>query len=405
MPCATGNCHRDNEFPLENFVVFPVELFTQCKALRTAFARGLSEIKPYQPFEGNLMKEVFYNRALRMASCASLTMLMLSSCGGGGSSTDPAATAASGTSATLASNATSQAHASPNGSGGANSTTGTTSTSTGTTSTGTTTTSTGTTSTGTTSTGTTSTSSGTTTTSTGTTTASTAPTPFGQDGSLYNLTFDEEFNSGSLNGAVWNNHIWYDTSNPTMNYTVANGALSIWPQRDASGNFFNRTIDTDGKFYQTYGYFEIEAKLPIGKGTWPAFWLFNHIDNRRPEIDIMEAYAGGGPNSGWSDANLHPTAYGATIWLDANNQGGFKMIQTPDLSAAFHKYAIKWEAGKQTFYFDGNAVYTQTVSMGDPMYIMLDLWFGSASGQPDSTTPTGQGNSYVVNYVRAWQMK
>lgn len=236
-----------------------------------------------------------------------------------------------------------------------------------------------------------------------TTSAATGSTlmPFGQTGS-YTLTFNDEFDT--FNTAKWNDAIWYETSNATKNYAVSNGTLKIWPQRDASGKFFNRTIDTDRKYYQTYGFFEIEAKLPIGKGTWPAFWLFNHIGTRRPEIDIMEAYAGGGPNSGWSDANLHPTAYAPTVWIDAGKLAGTKTILTPDLSAAFHKYAVKWEAGKQTFYFDGKQVFTLNVAMPDPMYIMLDLWFGSASGQPDGTTPVGIGNSYEVNYVRAWKI-
>lgn len=217
------------------------------------------------------------------------------------------------------------------------------------------------------------------------------------------MTFSDEFDGSSLNSAKWNDTIWYEASNPTKNYAVSNGSLKIWPQRDATGKFFNRTIDTDGKYYQQYGFFEIEAKLPIGKGTWPAFWLFNHIGSRRPEIDIMEAYAGGGPNSGWSDANFHPTAYAPTVWIDAGRLAGTKTIQTSDLSAAFHKYALKWEANKQTFYFDGKEVYSLNVSMPDQKYIMLDLWYGSASGQPDNTTPTGIGNSYEIKYVRAWQ--
>ena len=233
------------------------------------------------------------------------------------------------------------------------------------------------------------------------TTTTTALKPYGQTGT-FTLSFQEEFDS--WNSAKWNDAIWYETSNATKNYAVSNGSLKIWPQRDASGKFFNRTIDTDGKYYQTYGYFEIEAKLPVGRGTWPAFWLFNHIGTRRPEIDVMEAYAGGGPNSGWSDANLHPTAYAPTVWIDAGKLAGTKTILTSDLSAAFHKYAVKWEASRQTFYFDGREVFSLNVAMSDPMYIMLDLWFGSASGQPDSTTPTGIGNSYEVNYVRAWKL-
>ena len=260
----------------------------------------------------------------------------------------------------------------------------------------------GTTGTSTTTTTTPTTTTPTTTTPTSTTPATTTPMPFGQAAGTYKLAFQDEFNS--LNTAVWNDTIWYEASNPTKNYTVSNGSLKIWPQRDASGKFFNRTIDTDGKYYQTYGFFEIEAKLPVGKGTWPAFWLFNHIGTRRPEIDVMEAYAGGGPNSGWSDANLHPTAYAPTVWLDASRLAGTKTILTSDLSAAFHKYALKWEPNKQTFYFDGREVYTLNVTMPDPMYIMLDLWYGSASGTPDNTTPTGIGNSYEVNYVRAWSL-
>jgi beta-glucanase (GH16 family) len=242
--------------------------------------------------------------------------------------------------------------------------------------------------------------------STSAATGSTAPVnpqPFGQTGT-FTLTFSDEFTGTTLDTAKWNDKIWYEASNPTKNYAVSNGSLKIWPQRDATGKFFNRTIDTDGKYYQTYGFFEIEAKLPIGKGTWPAFWLFNHIGTRRPEIDVMEAYAGGGPNSGWSDANFHPTAYAATIWIDAGRLGGTKTMVTSDLSAAFHKYALKWEAGMQTFYFDGKPVFSKAVAMPDPMYLMLDLWYGSASGQPDNTTPTGIANSYEVNYVRAWKL-
>ncbi|MGE6759946.1 glycoside hydrolase family 16 protein [Corallococcus interemptor] len=230
--------------------------------------------------------------------------------------------------------------------------------------------------------------------------------PVGQDASAYVQTFAEEFNSG-LNTSVWNDHIWYESSNPTINYAVRNGVLKIWPQRDASGSFFNRTLDTDGKFQQRYGYFEMQAKLPFGKGVWPAFWLFAHPGDRRPEIDIMEAYPGGGPDSGWGDSSLHPVAFAATVWPNGagNGTAGTRTLQTPDLSAAFHVYGLKWEANRQTFYFDGQPFLTVNVSMGDPMYLLLDLWFGSASGTPDSSTPTGEGNSFEVNYVRAWQFR
>ena len=245
----------------------------------------------------------------------------------------------------------------------------------------------------------------------------TAPGPFGHNAAQWTPTFADEFNGNSLNTAVWNDAIWYESSNPTRNYAVEDGKLKIWPQRDASGNFFNRTIDTDGKYYQTYGYFEIEAKLPNGKGTWPAFWLFNHDTAARPEIDIMEAYAGGSRDSWWSDGNNNPTNFGATLWRDnggaENHLGEVKLRDLSQYSAGvrldqgFHKYGAFIEPDGVTFYFDGqqmgNKMRTNYYNMR--MYILLDLWFGSASGQPDNSTPTGKGNSFEVNYVRAWQKK
>jgi len=233
-----------------------------------------------------------------------------------------------------------------------------------------------------------------------------AKTPYGQDPAEYVLTFSEEFDSFKRDR--WNDHIWYEKPNPTKNYTVENGVLKIWPQRDASGKFFNRTLDTDGKYEQKYGYFEMEAKLPRGKGTWPAFWLFAHPGNRRPEIDIMEAYAGGIDPWGYTDKQgvARPKAYGTTVWLDEGvKSGGLQFDTQTDLSSKFHKYAVKWEPNKQTFYFDGKPVYTVHASMSDPKYILLDLWFGSDSGEPDDSTPQGKGNSFEINYVRAWQFK
>lgn len=234
----------------------------------------------------------------------------------------------------------------------------------------------------------------------------TARTPYGQDPADYVLTFADEFDE--FNQRLWNDHIWYETSNPTKNYTVESGMLKIWPQRDASGKFFNRTLDTDGKYEQRYGYFEMEAKLPRGKGTWPAFWLFARPGNRRPEIDIMEAYAGGIEPWGYTDKKgvSRPTAFGVTVWQDEGvKQGGLQFDAKADLSAKFNKYAVKWEPHRQTFYFNGKPVYTVDASLSDPKFILLDLWFGSDSGEPDDTTPVGKDNSFEIKYVRAWQFR
>ena len=196
---------------------------------------------------------------------------------------------------------------------------------------------------------------------------------------------------------------------PTPNYIVTNGSLWIFPVPNTTLTKDYRHINTDGIYWQTYGYFEIEARLPHGKGPWPAFWLLNHDQSvARPEIDIMEAYPGGGPNSGWSDANLNPTAYAATVYVgdavNARTQVGHQVLQTTDLSADYHKYALKWDPNQQTFYFDGVQFFTLNVTIPDRMFILLSYQFGSASGQPDSTTPLGLSNAFAIRYIRAWQV-
>jgi hypothetical protein len=231
--------------------------------------------------------------------------------------------------------------------------------------------------------------------------------PFGQDASQYTLTFADEFEGNGLDQSKWVDHLWYLPADATPNYAVNNGSLKIWPVPGTNLHRNYRHITTDEKYYQTYGYFEMEAKLPRGRGPWPAFWLYNHdAPTLRPEIDIMEAYPGGGPNSGWSDAQLRPTAFAATIWLGPEGvNGGHKTLQAPDLSAGFHRYAVKWEPNRQTYYFDGQPFFTANVSMTNRMYILLSYQFGSASGEADGSTPTGPSNAFEVRYVRAWKMK
>lgn len=229
--------------------------------------------------------------------------------------------------------------------------------------------------------------------------------PAGQEASNYRLTFDESFD-GPLDTTTWNTERT-GGGNATRNYGTSGGTLNIWPERGADGNFFDRTLDTEGRFLQKYGYFEMEAKLPKGKGAWPAFWLFNQLGERRPEIDIMEAYAGG--EAPWSspgaDGIPSATMYAPVVWNDRDDRAGYGKIATPDLAAGFHKYGVKWEPNRISFYFDGVEAYAIDATLSDPMYIILDLWFGSASGSPDGSTPTGESNAFAINYVKAWQFR
>ena len=67
------------------------------------------------------------------------------------------------------------------------------------------------------------------------------------------------------------------------------------------GNLHLTRISTKGKKEFQYGKIEIRAKLPLGKGLWPAFWMLgSNIDSvgwpKSGEIDILE-YVGKEPNT------------------------------------------------------------------------------------------------------------
>jgi len=242
-----------------------------------------------------------------------------------------------------------------------------------------------------------------------------AATPYGQDASLYtSLTFQDEFSTTTIDTTKWQTDISYKVANATQNFQETNGNLDIWPQTDGTGAFFDRTWTTDTKFSQTYGYFEVEAKLPVGAGLNPRIGLYN---NDQHEILIMSALSGA-PSGLWSTSGLHPNDFAVTRTTNFSTPGdemrAHDYATIPDLSSSFHKYAVRWDASSVQFFFDGVQVGStiSTTEMSVPMYIYLGLWMSTeetsptvGSGTLSSTnkyTPQGIANAFQINYVRVW---
>ena len=118
--------------------------------------------------------------------------------------------------------------------------------------------------------------------------------------------------------------------------------------------YTSASLTTHGKAAWTYGRIEVRAKLPAGRGTWPAIWMLGtNIDKvgwpTCGEIDIME-FVGFDP--GVVHANIHTKKYNHAI-----NTGKGDQISIPDASKAFHVYAVEWDAEKMDFFVDQQEVF------------------------------------------------
>lgn len=188
------------------------------------------------------------------------------------------------------------------------------------------------------------------------------------------------------------------------NHTVANGFLTITAKKEGQA-YTSTRINSKGKKEFQYGKIEIRAKLALGKGVWPAFWMLgSNIDvvgwPRAGEIDILE-YVGKEPDHIFT--SLHtPASYGTTI--------NTKKAIVPGIEEGFHTYAIDWTKDRIRFLIDDQLFYEfapenknqDTWPFDQPFYILVNLAVGGNFGGPevdDSIFP----QEYVVDYIRVFQ--
>jgi beta-glucanase (GH16 family) len=150
----------------------------------------------------------------------------------------------------------------------------------------------------------------------------------------------------------------------------------------------------------------VEARIRVpgpnaqAGGYWPAFWLLSNQDAAGgagtwpPEIDIFEFFS----NSNVPEAHLHTTG-GDINYGEADSDGA------TDLSLAFHVYTLELSTHALTFYLDGTQRWTYTnaaniarVLSPAPLYVLLNMQFGGAAGNPTGAVPADM----VIDYVRAW---
>jgi beta-glucanase (GH16 family) len=224
----------------------------------------------------------------------------------------------------------------------------------------------------------------------------------------YNGLPDSTKWSYEVGGSGWgNNELEYYTSKQLKNASVADGKLTIAALFESFGgkSYTSARLVSKQKGDWLYGRIEISAKLPSGRGTWPAIWMMPTDGEyggwpNSGEIDIME-HVGYDPNV--VHANTHTNMYNG-----ANGKGS--SIQVPDAFTAFHVYAVDWTPTKMDFYVDDTKYFTlnstsdyRTWPFDKRFFLIMNIavggnW-GGAQGVDNSVFPA----KMLIDYVRVYK--
>lgn len=198
---------------------------------------------------------------------------------------------------------------------------------------------------------------------------------------------------------------------PGIPFSVSDGVLQIKAapseQQVQTGagawaKYTSGLITTQYSFTQTYGYFEMRAKFPVGAGLWPAFWLLPADKSWPPEVDVVEAF--GAPNAK-GEGGTHFIHYASHAPGKGTSCGEWYDTGV-DLTGDFHTYGVDFESTGITYYFDGVAYATcpPNPAGGKPFYMLVNLAVGGPGSWPGVPNASTSWPAYIsVDYVRAYQ--
>ncbi len=236
----------------------------------------------------------------------------------------------------------------------------------------------------------------------------------------YQLVWQDEFDAtGKPDTAKWgyeygqirNQEAQYYTDS-LKNARIEKGHLILEAHKEQidAAAYTSASITTKEIAEWTYGKIEVSAKLPKGKGMWPAIWMLsaNWEEVGWPksgEIDIMEHV---GFEKDTIYGTVHTEAYNHT---KGTEKGGSTFITDP--YSEFHTYSVEWTPEKINFLLDGE-VYQQFVNehkttdewpFDQPFHLKLNIavggTWGGLKGIDDSIFP----QQMVVDYVRVFQLQ
>lgn len=215
----------------------------------------------------------------------------------------------------------------------------------------------------------------------------------------------------------YNDELQYYAADRRENVRIADGRLVIEARRErladkpdfGGQDYASGKLVTRGIADWTYGFVEVRAKLPCGRGIWPAIWMLGSDDTSGwpalGEIDIME-------HVGWDPGRVHGTIHTKAYNHAIGTQKGANVV-VPDACSAFHTYQLDWNQDRLLIGIDGRAHMRfdndrkrdpATWPFDKPQYLILNVAIGGWGGQK-GIDPGAFPSKMEVDYVRVWQKR
>ena len=219
--------------------------------------------------------------------------------------------------------------------------------------------------------------------------------------------------SYDVGGGGWGNgELQYYSQDRTDNARVDGEYLIIEARKEPGfgRDYTSARLVSKGKGDWKYGRVEVRAKLPAGRGTWPAIWMLptdsDHGNQGWPdtgEIDIME-HVGHDPNT--VHATVHTDKYNH---LSGTQKGG--QIHVANFDQEFHTYAADWTPRIIEFSVDGTVFFRfRNDGRGwgywpfdRPFHLVMNIAIGGSWGGQQGVDDSIFPQQMVVDYVRVYR--
>lgn len=219
------------------------------------------------------------------------------------------------------------------------------------------------------------------------------------------------YDVGSENNGWGNNELQYYTHADLRNVIVEDDVLKIIAHNEEKDgyDYTSARLVSKGKADFLYGRFEVRAKVPQGKGTWPAVWMLP-----------TEWTYGGWPSSGEIDILEHVGYDQDVVHISVHTKAYHHSINTQKTatkkiekaSQEFHVYRVDWTPSyikgfvddAEIFHFTNEGTGFEVWPFDQKFHWLINLaiggnW-GGQHGVDNSIFPT----TFEIDYVRVYNL-